>query len=367
MKLVFKKSDLLAGVNIVLKAVPNKTTMSILECIMIEAADNEIKFTTTDSDLGIETKIMGEIIEEGSIAIDAKIFSDIIRKLPDNEIVVDVDENCKMTITCENSKFNIIGKTGEDFAYLPSISKDKCIYMSQFTLKEVIRQTSFCVSETEHNKLMSGELFEVKGNQFKVVALDRFRIAIRNIKLKDSFEKMKAIVPGKTLNEISKILTGGAEDEITIYFTDNHIMFEFDSTIVISRLIEGEYFKINQMLSSDYETKVTVNKKELLDCIDRATLLIKEGDNKPIIMNIGKDNMELKINSFIGSMNEFINMEKEGKDLTIGFNPKFLIDTLRVIDDETVDLYMVNSKNPCFIRDIENKYIYLILPVAFNN
>ena len=134
---------------------------------------------------------------------------------------------------------------------------------------------------------------------------------------------------------------------------------------MVSRLIEGEYFKIDQMLSSDYETKVIIHKKELLDCIDRATLLIKEGDKKPIIINITDGSMELKINSTVGSMDEEIDIEKMGKDLMIGFNPKFLIDALRVIDDETITIYLVNPKAPCFIRDEENNYIYLILPVNF--
>jgi len=153
---------------------------------------------------------------------------------------------------------------------------------------------------------------------------------------------------------------------VLIYLTDNHIVFDFDTTTVVSRLIEGEYFKIDQMLSSDYETKVKVNKKELLDCIDRATLLVKEGDKKPIIMNITDGSMELKINSFIGSMNEDIDVEKDGKDILIGFNPKFFIDALRVIDEEEVNLYMVNPKAPCFIKDDNGSFIYLILPVNFN-
>ena len=163
-----------------------------------------------------------------------------------------------------------------------------------------------------------------------------------------------------------RILPGSAEEEVNIFLSENHIVFEFDDTTVVSRLIEGEYFKIEQMLSSDYDTKVKINKRELLDCIDRATLLVKEGDKKPIIMNITDGNMELKINSFIGSMNEDIDITKEGKDILIGFNPKFFIDALRVIDEEEVSLYMVNPKAPCFIKDDEGKFIYLILPVNFN-
>ena len=153
---------------------------------------------------------------------------------------------------------------------------------------------------------------------------------------------------------------------MNIFITDNHIVFEFDNTVVVSRLIEGEYFKIEQMLSSDYETRVKINKRELLDCIDRATLLIKEGDKKPIIMNVEDGKMEMKINSFIGSMNEDIDITKEGKDILIGFNPKFFIDALRVIDEEEVTLYMVNPKAPCFIKDEKESFIYLILPVNFN-
>ena len=365
MKLTFQKSSLLNGINIVLKAVPSKTTMPILECILIDASENEIKLTANDMELGIETIIDGTIVEKGIIALDAKIFLEIVRKLPDNDITITTDANFKTSITCEKAKFNIIGKSGEDFSYLPMIERNDSILLSQFTLKEVIRQTIFSISDNDSNRLMSGELFEINGDTMRVASLDGHRISIRKIELKESYPARKVVVPGKTLNEISKILSGDADKDVTIFFTDKHIVFEFDNTTVVSRLIEGEYFKIDQMLSSDYETKVTINKKELLDCIDRATLLIKEGDKKPIIINITDGAMELKINSTVGSMDEEIDIEKLGKDLMIGFNPRFLIDALRVIDDETITIYLVNPKAPCFIRDDENSYIYLILPVNF--
>lgn len=367
MKLICSKSNLLHGVNIVSKAVPTRTTMAILECILIDASSDEIKLIANDMELGIETVVDGEIIENGIIALDAKIFSEIVRKLPDNEVVIETDASFKTVITCEKAKFNIIGKSGEDFSYLPYIEKNDPISISQFTLKEVIRQTIFSIADNDNNRLMTGELFEINENQLKVVSLDGHRISIRNIELKDHYENKKVVVPGKTLNEISKILPGSVDDDVTIYITDNHIIFEFLNTVVVSRLIEGEYFKIEQMLSSDYETKVKINKRELLDCIDRATLLVKEGDKKPIIMDIQDGVMELKINSFVGSMNEDIDIEKTGKDILIGFNPKFFIDALRVIDEEDVSLYMVNPKAPCFIRDDDNQFIYLILPVNFNN
>lgn len=370
MKIICQKSDLLHGVNIVSKAVPSRTTMAILECILIDASDastkDELKLTANDMELGIETRIEGTIIQRGSIALDAKIFSEIVRKLPDSDVTIETDESFKTVITCEKAKFNIIGKSGEDFSYLPYIERNQPVVLSQFTLKEVIRQTIFSISDSDNNKLMTGELFEINENKLKVVSLDGHRISIRNIELKEVYEDQKVVVPGKTLQEVSKILPGDANEFVDMFFTDNHIVFEFERTTVVSRLIEGEYFKIEQMLSSDYETKIKINKRELLDCIDRATLLVKEGEKKPIIMNVTEGNMELKINSFIGSMNEDIDIQKEGKDIMIGFNPKFFIDALRVIDEEEVVLYMVNPKAPCFIKDDNEKFIYLILPVNFN-
>ena len=365
MKLVCKKANLLNGVQTVNKAVPGKTTMPILECILIDASKGEIKLTASDMELSIETVIDGDIVEKGIIALDAKIFSEIVRKLPDNVITIETDKELNTVITCEKSKFNIVGKSGEDFSYLPEMERENSVVISQFTLKEVIRQTIFSIADNENNKMMTGELFEIKDNQLKVVSLDGHRISLRNIQLKDSYDYIKVVVPGKTLNKISNILTGEADKDVVIYFTDKHILFEFDKTIVLSRLIEGDYFKIDQMLSNDYETKIKINKREFLNCIDRATLLVKEGEKKPIIMNVTDGNIELKINSTIGSMNENIDISKEGKDIMIGFNPKFLIDALKVIDDEEIDIYMVNPKAPCIIRDHESSYLYLILPVNF--
>lgn len=365
MKIICSKSDLLKGVNIVMKAVPSKTTMTILECILIDASAGQIKFTANDMELGIETIIDGKIESRGIVALEAKLFSEIIRKLPDNMVTIESDDKMNTMITCEKAKFHIMGRAGDDFSMLPMIEKNDPVCLSQFTLKEIIRQTIFSIAVNDTNKMMTGELFEIQENELKVVSLDGHRIAIRKVELKESYDSRKVVVPGKTLTEISKILSGETEDIVKIYFTQNHIMFEFDQTIVVSRLIEGSYFRIDQMLSSDYETKISINRKEMQDCIDRATLLVKEGDKRPIIINIDDEVMELKINSQIGSMNETIDIEKEGKDIMIGFNPKFLIDALRVIDDETIDIYYVNSKAPCFIKDENQTYTYLILPVNF--
>lgn len=365
MRITCSKSNLLNGVNRVSKAVPSKTTMSILECILIDASKGQITLTANDMEFGIETIIDGIIEEPGIIALDAKIFLEMVRKLPDNDVTIQVDSNYKTEITCEKAKFNIVGKSGEDFSYLPQIERADSICLTQFTLKEVIRQTIFSITDNLTNKILTGELFEIHGDTLRVVSSDGHRISLRKIQLKNSYPDKKVIVPGKTLNEISKILSGDTDKDVNIFFTNKHVLFEFEQTTVVSRLIEGEYLKIDNILSADYETKIHINKKEFLSCIDRSTLLIKEGDKKPLILNILDDVMELKMNSLIGSLDEDIDITKTGKDLLIAFDPKFLIDALKVIDEEEIDIKLLNPKAPCVIKDEQESYIYLILPVNF--
>ena len=217
MKLIVSKGNLLRGVNIVSKAVPTRTTMAILECILIDASTNEIKLMANDMELGIETRIEGVVEERGVIALDAKIFSEIVRKLPDSDVTIETDASFKTIISCEKAKFNIVGKSGDDFSYIPYIEKNESIVISQFTLKEVIQQTIFSIADNDNNKLMTGELFEINENELKVVSLDGHRISIRNIELKNNYDHKKVVVPGKTLQEISKIVPGGVDDDVLIY------------------------------------------------------------------------------------------------------------------------------------------------------
>ena len=353
MKISIRKSNLLQGINIVSKAVSNKTTHPILSCILVEAAGGVIKLTANDMEIGIESYVDGTVIEDGKVALEAKLFSDFIRKLPDSDITIESDKDSKTLIKCERLEFNIPGKSGEDFSNLPVVSKDKFITISQFALREVINQTIFSISDNENNKL-------------SVVSLDGHRISIRYIELKGDNSDIKVVVPGKSLSDISKIMNGGVDDPVNIYFTDNNILFEFDNTKVVSRLIEGEYFRISHMLSVDYQIKMKINKREFLDSLDRATLLIKDSDKKPIRLSIDDRTLGLKISSLIGSLNEEIDIEKEGNNLVIGFNPKLIIDALRVIDDENVTIYFNNTKSPCVIKDDAETYIYLILPMGIN-
>ncbi len=362
-----KKESLVSGLGIVSKAVSSKTTYPILQCVLIEAKNGKIKFTSNNTDLGIETFIEGTVIEDGVSAIEAKLFTDIVRKLPDDIITVDTSDDIRAVITCQKTKYTIAYKSGNDFINIPPVTTDKSITISQYTLREIIRQTIFSISDNENNPIMTGEYFEVSGDKLTVVSIDGKRISVRNVELSENKDSVSVIIPGKSLNELVKIINGGVDDKVNIYFEKSYVMFEFGNTKVTSRLIEGEYYKITRFMSLDHSMIVTVDKRELIDAIDRTTLLIQETDKKPIIVSVKDDNnMYLRVDTNMGSFNENLEVEKEGGEIIIGFNPKFLLDALRVIDDDRVKIYMSDSKNPCIIKDDEGSFTYVILPININ-
>ena len=346
MKIICKKADLVKAVQTVSKAVPMKSSITILECILLRAEKEKITLTGNNLELGIETMMSGNIEEEGSIAIQAKVFGEIVRKLPEGDVVLETGEKDQATVRCKKTKYNLAVKSAEEYTCIPDVERKNRVMISEFDLKEAIRQTIFSVADTTTKKAMTGH-----------------RISLRKVKLKKEYEPRKVIVPGKNLAEMIKIIGGDPEKEVAVYFTENHIQFEIENTRAISRLIEGEYLKVEQLLSKDYGTKIKVQKKELQECIDRAGLLLKDDAKKPIILNIEENILSLEVASNMGSMNESMFIVKEGEKLRIGFNPKFLLEMLRVIDDEEVFMYFTNAKTPCTVRDEKDSYVYLVLPV----
>lgn len=366
MKIVCKKSDLLNAVQVVSEAVPNSSTMSILECILIKASNGIIKMTANDMDLGIETILNGTIEQEGMIAIESRMFQSVVRKLSADIVTISTDINFNVFIKCDNNNdddINLNGKSGEEFTFLPEIEKSEPIMISMFTLKEMIKQTIFSIGISESNKIMSGLHLLIKNDQLKITSLDGHRISIRKVSLKNIYNEKEVIIPGRTMDKISKIIPGDADKDVSIYLSEAHVIFEFEDTVVVSRLIEGKYFSVDKMLSSDYETKITANRKNILDIIEFSMLFSKEGNKKPIVLTITDGNIEIKINSPLGGMRRNLEVNKQGRDIVIGFNPKFLLDAMKVIDDETIDMYFVNPKAPCYIKDNNETYTYMILPV----
>lgn len=371
MKIRSTKQQLLNAVNIAGRAVAVKTTMPILECLLITADNMGISIMANDGEMALNTLIPSdkcEVEEPGTIAVEAKLLSEILRKISssdDAEVILSSDGNL-VEISSGKAMFRIQEKDPVQFPELPSVNENVKVFLSEFTLKEIVRDTIFSISLNDSNRMMTGELFEIKDNLLTVIALDGHRVSIKNTPLTASYDHVRTIIPGKTLSEVSKIISGDAEKNVVISFDPNYVSFRFDETLMLSRIIDGDYFRIESMLTSDYDTKITVNRKEFLDAIEQSTVLIRENDKKPLVLKIEEEKLGLRVNSLIGSLDASLPAEKTGADLMIAFNPKFLLDALRVIDEEKVTLYMTNSKAPCFIRDEEKTYIYLILPVNFN-
>lgn len=367
MNLKFQKAQLVNALSIVMKAVSTKTSSVILESILISASDNRVVLDATDTELSIQTEVDAVIVKAGGVVLNAKLFSEIVRKFDSTEslIELDVDSDFKTTIRCEQAVFNIMGIDPVEFIPMPKIDRDAFISLSQFSLKEVIRQTEFSTAISDINRMMGGELIDVKNNVAKFVTLDGHRMSIRNIELMGEYEDQKCVVPIKSLQEVMRIIDSDTQKNVNIYFSKDHILFEFDRTLVLSRILDGEFFRIESMLSNDYDTKVNVSRLKLQSAIEQSMILIRENEHKPMILDIENGMLKLSVNSSLGFMDAKVNIEKSGSDLKIAFNPKFLVDALKVIDDDFVNIYFTNAKSPCFIRDDKNTYTYLILPVNF--
>ncbi len=366
MKITADKQAVVNGINVVSGAVPATTSMNIQKCILINASDGTIRFTANDSELGIETVIEGDIDTAGIFAAEKNILLEIIRKMPDGDIIIESDDDFNIHIKNVTGNIDMMlrGNSGEDFVNLPDIEREEPVEVSMLTFKDMVRQVIFSISSgNESNKILTGVDCIIYGDYMRLTALDGHRVSIRNVDFNKEYKKQEVIIPGKTLNEISKIIPADADNNVSIYITPSHISFEYNDTVVISRLIYGNYIDVDKMIKSDYQTKVRIDRKQLMDCIDRSLSYSKEGNKKPIIIDVFDEELELQVGATYGGMDEHLSIEKEGNDIRIGFNPKFILDALKVIDDEEVDLYFINSISPLYIKDEKETYIYMILPI----
>jgi DNA polymerase-3 subunit beta len=362
-----RQDILLNSINDVLKACSTKTTLPILECILIEASSNKLTLVGNNLELGIESIIEAEVHEEGSIALEAKIFSEIIRKMSGEVVEISSNDNFMTSITSEKSKFQIAGQSGKDFPALPNVEKRNSCKINQLALKDMIRQTIFSVAQDETRPILTGEMLQIKNNNLNMVSVDGYRISYRKTPLSIENRDVEVVIPGKTLSEVSKILSSESEEEVTIYFEDKHVLFDLGNSKVVSRLLEGEFLKYEQVFSSDYETKILVDKRNFLMSIERAALISREGKKNPIKIEIDGDKMVITSNTELGTAREELDVILEGKELVIAFNPRYLIDALKTIDDEEVYIHFISSLTPCIIKPKEgDHYKYLILPIRVN-
>ena len=359
-----EKQEILEGISIVQKAITGKSTMPILEGIYIKTneMDSSLTMIGSDMDVSIQTTVKANIQEAGSIVIDAKIFGEIIRKLPNSTIKIETMENQVIRITCEKSVFDVVYMNTNEFPELPEINEDLKISVNQNILKNMIKGTSFAIAQDETRPILQGILFEVKNRNLNLVALDGYRLAIKSEFL-DSDIEIEVVIPGKTLNEVSKILED-VDDIVDITFTNNHILFNLEKTKIISRLLEGKFINYNSLLPQEHRLLVTVNRQELQNSIERASLMAKEGNTNLIKLDIQQDNLIISSNSQLGKVREEISIKLQGEEIQIAFNSRYLLDVLKNMEDDEVIMKMTSSISPCVIEEKDNENAkYLVLPV----
>jgi len=370
MKIIVDKDRLLENLNVVSHAVASRTTQQILECILIKAEDS-LRVYGNDLELGIESAdIEAEIEEPGSVALESKILLDIIRKMPAGLIQIETDRQNVTKIKSGRSEFKVLGQPGEEFPLPEKMDKDTGFEINAADFKDMIRQTIFSVAVDESKPVLTGELLQIKDGVINLVSVDGFRISYRRSKESEIEKDMgkAVVVPAKSLTELGRILPSDGDARLCFYIKDNHILFQTEKHTLISRLLEGEFIRYNQIFNEDFNTLININRQQLLMSLERASLLTRENKNNPVKLSIGQDTVIITSNTEMGASYDETAAEIDGSPLDIAFNPKYLIDALRVIDDENVILTFTGALSPCIIKGASvDYYKYLILPLRLRN
>ena len=367
MKIVCYKDNILKAINSVVKGVASKTTMPILEGILIQTNDDEIKLTTYDLEIGIEYVIKCDVKEQGSTVVNAIMFSEIIRKLPDTEINISVNNNNLLEIECEGALYKLATMNPDEFPELPKIEIENSIEIEQNALKNMIRKTIFAVSSEESRPIFTGCLFEIENNKLSVVAVDGFRLALRSMYLNKQSNNFSAVIPGRTLNEVNKIISDSFEP-IKIGVSKDQALFEMENCKIVTRILDGEFLNYKNVIPSNWETRIRVNKNSIQNCFERISLISSSAVEKekkyPVKVNVDIGKVVISCTNQTGDAKEELYVSTEGKNLEAGFNPKYFLDSFKAIDDEEVYIEFGSSISPCLVKSVENNdYTYMILPI----
>ncbi len=366
MKIICDKKHISQKVTICQKAINNKSSNDILKCFLIQAKNGVVKLISYDLDMAIETTIEAQIIKEGVIAVNARLFGDIVRKLPDTLIEIEIDLQNNIFIKYENSKFEIKGHSPDEFPKLPEVKKNNLHSISQNVLKNMIKQTVFAISQDSTKQILMGELLEITNNKVSLVAIDGYRLAVRSYSINKNFDDIKIIIPGKNLNDLNSLLS--TEGVVEIGFDDKNAIFIFDNIKMIIRLLEGDFIDYKKLLPREHNTKIKVNTKDFLNSIERASLLSQSDKNNLIKLSIREKIVAITSNTDKGNVYEEVQISLEGDYLDIAFNSRYLIEGLRNIESEYIYLEFTTNINPCIIKPIEDiEYNYLLLPVRITS
>lgn len=360
MKFIIDQKDFQQALNVVQKGLSGKNLMEVLKGIHIEALNNELILTTNNLELGILTKVEANVQEEGKVLVEGKIFSDIIRKLPSEQLTVTVGNDDVINIKSNRTKFNIKAMVNNRFPLLEEYEDDKYQTIDSKVFSDMIKKTYFAASHDDARGVLTGELLEITDNSVAMVAIDGFRLAIKTLKSNLGLHNHRAVIPVKTLQEIQRLIEG--TENFGVFFEDRSISFKIENTIINSRLLDGDFINYSQIIPKEFITRIKIKNKDFVDSLDRATVV---SNNNLVILNINDDNLKISAkNSEIGNLEEFLNIDLEGKELEIAFNIRYFTEALKNIDDEYIYMSFNTNISPCVIEpESDEDYLYLLLPV----
>lgn len=364
MKFICSRDRLMEAISIVQKAVATRSTLPILDGILVEA-ENGVKLTGYDLETGIEFQIEADVPETGSIVINARMFGDIIRKLPDDIVSIETTSNLAVQIECGSTHFSIKGLRADDYPKIPVVEDALQLTLPQTLMKEMIRQTIFAVSNDESRPILNGCYLVCDGKGVEMVSIDGFRLALRRNELGEDLPAMHFIVPGKALNEVGRILASN-ENPVEVYPSQNHILFNIGKVKLVSRLIQGEYMNYRGIIPQTAETTMTIDPKAMMAAIERASLVITTDDRRyPVRLSMPDDEtLVVSANTEIGTLREEISVAMTGNRIDIDFNPRYFLEALKVIDEDEISIVFNGSMGPCVLRPVDSQeFAYLVLPL----
>ena len=364
MKFKCDAKALIDALQIVVRALPVRTTNPVLEGVLIQCDYDGVLLTCSDERITIVTQIDAEIAEEGRGVVPGKLFNEVVRRLSEGEIDVQMNERFMFTVRGMGSRTNIAGQDGDLYPNLPRVDREQEISLPQDVLKKMIQKTEFAIAAEDMREILTGGYMEIEKGDITMVGLDGFRMAIMQGKCSNLSQDFSAIIPGRALSDVGKLLSEDPEAFATLSFGGGKLHVGLEKTDIYVILLEGEYIKYRQILPKSYNTTVTVDIEPFRRAIDRAALMAREGNNNLLVLKISSGEMAVEARSEIGDVFEKLPVEQQGPDVNIAFNVKYLIDVVRNIDSERLTLSLIDSVSPCVINPADDPYyVHLLLQV----
>ena len=370
MMFVCGKNDIADAVSNTQRAVSTKSNVPLLEGIYIKAENDLVVMYGTDNEIGVECIFQARVEQPGEIVVNAKLFGDILRYLPNDSVTVEtIDNNTKIRISTDESVFVIFSVQTDAFPSFPEVNRENVYGIDQFILKKMFAQTSFAIGNDETRKVLTGLLLESGGGELHAVAVDGYRIALRKHPVEPSEDEIKMIIPSRTISELMRIIPS-AVGELRLYGNQNQAVVEFGNCRVYTRIIDGEFFNYRYILPSEYMTQIIIGRQRLLEAVERASVIISSELARlyPVVFKVSDDIMQVHALSDQGNADDEIAIQMTGESIELAFNPRYFIETLRAIEDENVIIRFTTRVGQCIIKPVNNdSYTYLILPVKVGN